>query len=129
MFLQFSFFVQKLELCIDWLICVPKARTLLESCEIRCLIYVCCWVLADHGNGSACVMKKFDFICIETANCMQVYLKCLHVSKCIFMYLSDRGAKIQKDTFRYVVSKCIFLTRVQRYKKIHLVTWYLNVSF
>ena len=45
------------------------------------------------------------------------------------MYLSDRGAKIQKDTFRYVVSKCIFSTRGRRYKKIHLDTWYLNVSF
>ena len=45
------------------------------------------------------------------------------------MYLFDPGAKIQKDTFRYVVSKCIFSTRGQRYKKIHLDTWYLNVSF
>ena len=67
-------------------------------------------------------IQPFDFICVETANCMQVYL---NQSKCIFMYLSDRGGKIQKDTFRYVVSKCIFSTRVQRYKKMHLDTWYL----
>ena len=45
------------------------------------------------------------------------------------MYFSDRGAKIQKDTFRYVVSKRIFSTRGRRQKKIHLETWYLNVSF
>ena len=38
------------------------------------------------------------------------------------MYLFDPGAKIQKDTFRYVVSKCIFSTRGRRYKKIHLDT-------
>ena len=57
---------------------------------------------------------------------MQGYLKMyLYVSLCIFMYLSDRGAKIQKDTFGYVylnVSFCIFPLRSERYIKIHLDT-------
>ena len=38
------------------------------------------------------------------------------------MHLFDPGAKIQKDSFRYVVSKCIFPPRSERYIKIHLDT-------
>ena len=44
----------------------------------------------------------------------------LTVSLCIVMYLPDPGQKIQKDTFRYDVSFCIFCPASGRYIKIHL---------
>ena len=125
-----------------------------KSCEIRCLIYVCRWVLADHGNGSAFVLKTYSvrekidrWFCVHDKtvfNCVEVNDQTTaqtttFIAEKMSFHIAIRFhvrwkyklyASVSKYIYMYpYVSLCIFQTGVQRYKKIHLDTWYLNVSF